>query len=103
VAGRSDGFEVVFGAAYRQDDLRPMTTGEADRLEQWRGLESRLPGSAGAVPLQVLDGQVVHGPEHAMGDGATLCGIPAQQVHVARHFFQPETRFACVVCADSVP
>jgi hypothetical protein len=94
-------FPVVFGAAYRLEDLRPITTGETERLAQWRDLESRLPGSAGAVPLQVLDGQVVHGPEHAMGDGATLCGIPAAQMRVARHFFQPETRFACVVCANT--
>jgi hypothetical protein len=91
----------VFGAAYRLDDLRPITAVEADRLAQWGDLESRLPGSAGAVPLQVLDGQVVHGPEHALGGSATLCGIPAGQLRVARHFFQPETRFACEVCADA--
>ncbi|MGX6606356.1 hypothetical protein ACWKSP_30150 [Micromonosporaceae bacterium Da 78-11] len=92
-------FEVVYAAAYRQSDLRPMTTDEGARLEQWRGLDGRLPGSAGAVPMQVLDGQVVHGPEHAMAGEVTLCGIAASEIHVARHLFQPETRFACAGCA----
>jgi hypothetical protein len=92
--------EDIYAAAHREADLRPMTATEAARMEHWRTLEGRATGSAGAVPLQVLaDGRVVDGREHAMAGDATLCGIPATEVVLVRHLFQPETRFACPECA----
>jgi hypothetical protein len=86
-------------AAYRRADLRPATDAETARLEHGRRLDARVPGGAGPVPLQVVDGQVVDGPEHALAGDATLCGIAVVDLQSARHLFQPETRFACARCA----
>jgi hypothetical protein len=40
------------------------------------------------------------GPEHASGIGATLCGIPAEQITIYRHLFQPASPQACRQCRD---
>lgn len=48
----------------------------------------------------VVGDQILAGPEHGIGDGGTLCGIPRDEVFLMRHLFQPEGPFACAACTQ---
>jgi len=96
--------EVVAASAGRRDQVRPMTRSEElEHAEHVRTVNKLIAdGRIDDAPnfrLLIVSGQVLNGPEHAVGDRSTLCGIPEDEVFLMRHLFYPSGRFACPSCA----
>jgi hypothetical protein len=79
-------------AAGRRDQLRPITAADTPQHDQTAHTLPVYGSPAGS-------GKLLDGPEHGYRDGATLCGIPGQQIFVMRHMFDPHAPSACPVCA----
>jgi hypothetical protein len=96
--------ELVAASAGRRDQVRPMTrTEELEHAKHARTVDKLIAdGQIDDAPnfrLLIVSGQVLDGPEHGLGDGSTLCGIPEAEVFLMRHLFYPLGRFACPSCA----
>lgn len=83
-------------------ERRALTTAElADArrwvvgLERWVEQTYALPAGVELTRPVVVDEVEV---QHAAGDGATLCGIPAERYEVHRSTFRPESMRACPAC-----
>lgn len=94
--------EVVVAAAGRRDQLRPMTLKEVREQEEHLQAGEAAAGTGGRVRTPIMSGQVLDGPVHGAGDGATLCGIPQAEIFVMRHLFYPNEHSACPDCAVAV-
>lgn len=70
-----------------------MTTGPG--RQNWSFESAREPARFAAA-LQ----SGTSGPEHACGGGASLCGIPEEQIVIYRHLFQAGSPRACRQCRD---
>lgn len=93
----------VVAAAGRLDQLRPMTPREVrERQEHLQAGEAAGVGGRFRTPILSGSGQVLHGPVHGAGDGATLCGIPQAEIFVMRHLFYPAGGSSCPDCAAAV-
>lgn len=92
--------EAVVAAAGRRAQLRPMTPKEL--REQEEHVQADEGGADGRFRTPITRGQVLDGPVHGAGDGATLCGIPQAEIFVMRHLFDPAERLACPDCAAAV-
>jgi len=94
--------EVVVAAAGRRDQLRSMTPREVREQEEHLQASEAAAGTGGSYRTPIRSGQVLDGPVHGAGDGATLCGIPQAEIFVMRHMFDPAGRSACPDCAAVV-
>lgn len=95
---------VGFASAGRHDQLRALTSEKAAALATYRGdvRELMSPGRVDNVPppaLHLVGDQVLDGAEHAFDADSTLCHVPARDVFLMRHLFDPAGRFACETCA----
>jgi hypothetical protein len=73
-------------AAYRDAEFVPMR--EIDGVEVGPGI------SMAGGRMQIT------GPQHAMSDGASPCGIPEDDLVVVRQLFRPSRDDACQSCAE---
>ena len=82
----SDMDEKPRAAGYRETEIVPM----------------RLIDGAEAGPgISTPDGRrQIIGPQHAMREGASLCGIPKDELVVVRQLFRPGRDDACPSCAE---
>lgn len=92
---------VPLATVCRYSDLRPPTAGELVELAAHRRQCDGVYGD-GFVPfrLNVVDGKVLDGPEHAGTAAGSLCGLSSDKLFTMRHRFPRAGVATCGVCAS---
>jgi hypothetical protein len=96
-----------YAAAILSSDIRALTPQqEQESVDHQAQMRGRSPDRFAPFRLRLvstLTGKAVcDGPEHAVADDKTLCGIPRHEVEVMRHVFNSRAPYACGECAAAL-